>query len=245
MQASQRGTYAVTRKTHSNRRSIACTGDKVTEDSHADSGSATERATASESRLGPPADRQQDRGQTTLDFATGMSVFLIILIAVLLFIPGSLEPFTKGAQDNIVTSNRVGDQLSEGMLGNPSSPHILNSTCTIAFFEGTTPGHGECRFTGSSLQERIGVQDRRLINVSLQGNLSTDGEGEDILCWDDSAGLLVEKGNTSQSCDTRFAIGDTPPNRADATVTARRVVSMNRSAGSTEKVDVALIVEVW
>ncbi len=177
-----------------------------------------------------------------------MSVFLIILIAVLLFIPGSLEPFTKGAQDNIVTSNRVGDQLSEGLLGDPSSPHVVNASCTIAFFEDRTPGHGECRFTGSTLQERIGVQDRRLVNVSVQGNLSANGGQEGILCWDENGndpGLLVEQSNASQSCDTQLAIGSTPPQQADATVTARRVISINESANSTEKVDVALIVEVW
>ncbi|MFD1587296.1 hypothetical protein ACFR9U_09890 [Halorientalis brevis] len=181
-----------------------------------------------------------------------MSVFLIILISVLLFIPGSLEPFTKGAQDNIVTSNRVGDQLSEGLLGDPANPHIVNASCTIDFFQNTTPGHGGCQFTGSTLEERIGVQDRRLVNVTLRGNLSAHGGAEDLLCWDNNGtdpGRLVEQSNASnnaaKSCDRPFAIGETPPNRADATVTARRVVSINRSAGSAEKVDVVLIVEVW
>ena len=178
-----------------------------------------------------------------------MSVFLIVLIAVLLFIPGTLEPFTKGAQDNIVTSNRIADALSEGLLGDPSSPHIVNGTCTIEFFENTDgePLDG-CRFTGESLEERVGVKDRQLVNVTLQGNLSSDGGKEDVLCWDertDDPNLLVEQGNDSYGCDTRFAVGSTPPNRADATVTARRVVSMNRSAGSDDKVDVALVVEVW
>ncbi len=196
--------------------------------------------------------RRQERGQTTLDFATGMSVFLIILISVLLFIPGSLEPFTKGAQDNIVTSNRVGDQLSEGLLGDPANPHVLNTSCSIEFFQGTTPAHGGCRYTGSTLQERIGVQDRRLVNVTLRGNLSSHGGAEDVLCWDNNGtypGRLVEQSNASsnpaKTCHTTFAVGKTPPNRADATVTARRVVSVNRSAESAEKVDVALIVEVW
>jgi hypothetical protein len=184
------------------------------------------------------------RGQTTLDFATGMSVFLIILIAVLLFIPGSLEPFTGGNQDDIVTSNRIGDHLSEGLLGDPSNPHVLNTSCTIAFFENRSGG---CRFSEGPLQERIGVADWQLVNVTLQGNLSSDGGREDVLCWDDNGGnpgQLAETGNTG-SCDTTFAVGSTPSSSGEATVTARRVVSINRSAGSDEKVDVALVVEVW
>ncbi|MFB6178313.1 MAG: hypothetical protein ABEI77_01155 [Halorientalis sp.] len=203
------------------------------------------------SRGATPAARRA-RGQTTLDFATGMSVFLIILIAVLLFIPGSLEPFTKGAQDNIVVSNRIGDELSEGLLGNPGQPQIANTTCTIAFFENRTPPGGGCQFTGQTLQERIGVRDWQYVNVTLQANRSANGGAEDILCWDDngtSPGRIVEQSNASRNpskhCDTRFAIGRNPPNRADATVTARRVITINESAASDRKTAVALIVEVW
>lgn len=190
--------------------------------------------------------QQRDRGQTTLDFATGTSVFLIILISVLLFIPGSIEPFTKGTQDNIVTSNRIGDQLAEGLLGDPSHPHIVDTDCTREFFKNPDTSSSECRFTGSGLNERIGVQDRQLVNVTLRGNLSKADSGEERLCWSDDQQLKeIDEAESSGSCETKFQVGETPPKRADATVTARRVVSINKSAGSDEKVEVALVVEVW
>jgi hypothetical protein len=169
-----------------------------------------------------------------------MSVFLIVLIGVLLFIPGTLEPFTEGGQENIAMSNRIGDQLSEGMLGDPATPHVLNTSCTIAFFEDTN--QAGCGYDGSDLNDRLGVTKRRYVNVTLEGNLSTADDGKEILCWSASQALIERDEGT---CVTLFAIGDLPPPRADSTVTSRRAVSVNESAGSKQKEDVALVVEVW
>lgn len=182
------------------------------------------------------------RGQTTLDFTIGISVFLLVLIAVFLFVPGAIEPFTQGGQDRIVTANRVGDQLSEGSLGDPSSPHVLNTTCTIEFFEDNAPAG--CRYEGTTLESRLGVQERTFVNVTLEGNLSDDGPYGDreLLCWS-TGGALIER--SDGTCGTTFAIGDTPPERSGTSVTARRVVSINESAGSDHRTDAALIVEVW
>lgn len=174
-----------------------------------------------------------------------MSVFLIVLISVLLFIPGTLEPFTQGGQDDIVTANRIGDQLAEGTLGSPSEPHVLNATCTRFFFRGEDKSF--CRYSGDTLQERLGVQDRRFVNITLRGDIN-GSKGEAILCWGEpTAGhpRLFERRVDPASCETRFAIGPNPTNNERSTVTARRVVTLNRSAGSSNKTAVALVVEVW
>lgn len=182
------------------------------------------------------------RGQTTLDFTAGMSVFLLVLVAVLLFIPGTLQPFTQGDQDNIVAANRVADELSEGLLGNPASPHVLNTSCTIEFFDGDGSS-GNCRFSGSDIRSRVGLARSQFVNVSLRGNVTDTQTGKELLCWSDG-GQLVERSQTA-NCETLLAAGQDPPERSGSAVTARRVVTINRSAGSAETVDVALVVEVW
>lgn len=176
------------------------------------------------------------RGQTTLDFAVGVSIFLLALTSVLLFIPGTISPFVEGGQEEIVTANRVADSLSEGLLGDPKTPHVVNETCTQDFFEDTSPSY--CRFTGSNLTERIGVRNTQLVNVSVQSNVTADLPGvaeNDILCWD--GGTLAEQDDCSAS-DTLAAAGPTPPQRSGTTVTSRRVIDLNGT-------DATLVVEMW
>lgn len=74
------------------------------------------------------------RGQTTIDFAIGISIFLLVVAFVIAFIPGLLQPFTESETENTVTANRVANTLSEGMLGDVEEPYILDKSCTIAFF---------------------------------------------------------------------------------------------------------------
>lgn len=62
------------------------------------------------------------RAQTTLDFAIGISVFLLAVVFVLAFAPGMLDPFTGSAGEKRVASNRIADALSQGMLGDPADP---------------------------------------------------------------------------------------------------------------------------
>jgi hypothetical protein len=172
------------------------------------------------------------RGQTTLDFAVGVSIFLLALTSVLLFIPGTISPFVDGGQEEIVTANRVADSLSEGLLGDPKTPHVLNETCTQDFFEGAS---SDCRFTGNNLTERIGVRNTQLVNVSIQSNVSASDSGNEVLCWT-SGDNLIER--DEGSCDVVAAAGSTPPARSGTTVAARRVIDLNGT-------DATLVVEMW
>lgn len=180
-------------------------------------------------------DALRDRGQTTLDFTIGMTVFLIVLIAVLMFIPGTLSPFTQGSQDDIVSVNRIADGLSEGLLGDPATPHVLNTTCTVAFFDDRDESY--CRYSGSSLNERVGLVPRHRVNVTVQTNLTTD-PGEELVCWDAANDELVASSDPAcDASDTAFTIGESPEYATD-TVTARRVVTIDGN-------DTTMIVEVW
>lgn len=179
------------------------------------------------------------RGQTTLDFAVGVSLFVLVLLSVFLFVPGTIEPFTEGGQEDIITANRVADSLSEGLLGDPSSPHVLNTTCTVRLFE-NGPDTG-CRYEGNNLTERIGVKNRQFVNVSLESNGTEDADGDDLLCWNTGSGEkgLIERDHPDcDSTDERMAIGGSPPSSSSTSVTARRVVEVNET-------DATLLVEMW
>jgi len=178
-------------------------------------------------------ERGRERGQTTLDFALGASLLLLTLIGVLIFISGTMEPFTEGSQEDIGVADRVADSLAEGLLADPAEPHVLNTGCTVEFFADNSPSH--CRHSGSNLTERVGVKHWQLVNVTMQANV-TGGAAEEILCWDDTDERVVHRG--ASGCNRQFTVGSTPPVSVGDTVTARRVVTINGT-------DATMRVEVW
>lgn len=189
-----------------------------------------------------PVIEGESRGQTTLDFAIGISLFLGVVLFIFLFVPGILEPFTVGAQDETVTVNRVADDLTQGLLAAPERPNVLRVHCTTAFFEETS---GVCGLDGADLNEFVGVTDRQLLNVSVRGNVSAGDTDTELLCWEINDEKLVERdgdGAADGSCDpgtdTVLAGGDTPPTGNSDAVTATRVVDL---AGS----DVTVRVVMW
>lgn len=174
-----------------------------------------------------------DRGQTTVDFGIGMSLFLVALLGVLLFVSGTMQPFTKGSQEDLGLADRVATGLSEGMLGDPARPHVLNATCTVAFFDDDSPDH--CRHSGTNLTERVGVKPWQLLNVTVQADL-TSSPGDETLCWDVARERVVALGSTD--CSIPLSAGPRPLQRSGDVVTARRVVTINGT-------DATLRVEVW
>lgn len=75
------------------------------------------------------------RGQTTLDFAVGMSVFLLVVAFVLAFVPGMLQPFESGTQQETAAADRVADDLASGALvADRGTPFVLSRECLIGFF---------------------------------------------------------------------------------------------------------------
>ena len=184
------------------------------------------------------------RGQTTLDFAVGMSTFLLVFAFVLTFIPGMIQPFSASDQEATVVADRVADQLSQGLLGDPGTPYVLNGTCTADFFDDAA----ECSFSGNNVSERVGLSRygegkpyRSQINVSVEGNLS-DSDGSAVLCRDDTNETIVERDNGScdegDPADVVLQDGATLPENRSSVVVARRAVSIDSR-------DATLLVRVW
>jgi len=185
------------------------------------------------------------RGQTTLDFAIGMSLFLAVIVFIFLFVPGLLSPFTTGAQADTVTSNRVADNVTKSMLGSPRRPYTLDEHCTVEFFaNNNAPGHCDPGWSSGDIEDQVGISGaRQNVNVTIRGNVTAGGTGDEILCWDRETEQLINAKATSPgdgcgSSDITLTRGDTPPQRNDASVTALRVVSL---AGE----DVTVYVEIW
>lgn len=156
------------------------------------------------------------RGQTTLDFVIGIVVFLAVLIFIFTFVPGILEPFAAVSEENPALSNRVADSLTQGMLGSPERPHVLDRYCTVQFFDDGPPPD-QCRYDGGTLSERFNLGPTQNLNVSL---LSTGGS---VLCFESDDGGNLTEGSDCTGEDTRLTAGeDVPDNRA--TMTAQRVV---------------------
>ncbi|WP_336337252.1 DUF7287 family protein [Haloarcula brevis] len=190
--------------------------------------------TQSEDRLRQSEKRR--RGQTTLDFAIGMSLFLSVLIFIFLFIPGLLSPFSAGVQEETVTTDRVADGLTMGMLGSPQRPYVLDEHCTREFFAGNAPPSGCGYESGGSPEERVGLDPlRENVNVTVSGNATATAAADELLCWDSGNQELVA---ASAGCGTVLAAGRAPPSNNDASVTALRAASLNGQ-------DVTVRVVMW
>ncbi|QSG11366.1 putative pilin/flagellin [Halapricum desulfuricans] len=180
------------------------------------------------------AGRDSARGQTTLDFTIGVVIFLTALASVFLFVPGALQPFEEGGQEDLVTVNRVADQLAEQSLSEPTTPYVLSENCTVAFFDAAP----ECGYSGT-LSERVGLTDRQFVNITVRASGDASSETSPLLCWNDSA-PPGERLVPIDDCDddaTRLSAGSTPV-ESQPTVTARRVVELDGQ-------DVFLVVVLW
>lgn len=184
-----------------------------------------------------------DRGQTTMDFAIGISLFLTVLVFIFMFVPGLLSPFTQSTQEETVAVNRIADQLSQDVLGSPREPFVLDRRCTVSFMElddgGSAPDR--CRYSGSSLADAIAYDDDRMnLNVTMEANVTTSVADSNRICWNDDDQSLDERGSgvCKDANDVMLHVGKKPPEDNDDTVTAIRVVSL-------EGTDVTLNVVMW
>lgn len=157
------------------------------------------------------------RGQSTLDFSVGVSIFLTVVLFTVAFIPTMFGPFDADTGTDTTTADRVADRLANDVLADgPLSPGALNQSCTTGFFDadGTVPPGCDYAADASSLRSVAGVSDRTRLNVTVR----------------DGSGIRSVGG-------TRLAAGPPPTSVADAVV-AKRVVLLD---GEQNR----LFVRVW
>lgn len=175
------------------------------------------------------------RAQTTLDFAIGVSVFLLTLVIVFAFVPATLQPFTQTAQEEPVATNRIADLIVMDTVAEPGQPYLLDPACTAALLsDGADDG---CGFDGASLTTRLDLPDRHRLNITIQG---PTGSGTELLCWDTQDEQVV--GRSNSACDGPddivFRGGETPPTGGESVESARRIVLIQNATGELE-------VKIW
>jgi hypothetical protein len=186
------------------------------------------------------------RGQTVIDFAIAMGVFLIAVSFVFTFIPSLTSPFVEGNPDRTVTADRVASHLSEGALGDPADPFVVDDACAEVFFGDTAPIPSDCGYSGGTFYERIGVDGDRLnVNVTIE-QINASASGDDrfrTVCVNNSDGL---NHTGFGGCATEFVIGATATNRSSVVIASRVVTIPGCDFGNdVESCDATLKVRVW
>jgi hypothetical protein len=142
-----------------------------------------------------------DRGQTTLDFAVAMSIFLVTVLFVLAYAPTMFDPFAGGSGTKLVVADRAATTLSADVLAvSTAEPGVLSAGCVAGFFDQSV-GDDDCSTTANldGLDETLSL-DGRNANVTIheleRGSSSTpdpvtfEWEGSDIELTRSSSGSI-------------------------------------------------------
>ena len=95
------------------------------------------------------------RAQTTMDFAAGISVFLVTVAFAFAFLPGIIAPFTDTDVGDPVSANRVANHLATDRLGDVNDPYAVDSSVAAEFFD------------GDALTDRVSVPWYKSVNVTI------------------------------------------------------------------------------
>lgn len=192
---------------------------------------------------GRPIGRESDRAQTLPDFVIGVTVFLLTIGFIVAFVPQMMAPYE--GQETSVVADRAASSLANDLLSKsgaasgqgasseqePSSG--LNETCTAAFF--TDSDASGCSFDANdSIEDRIGIDSRYAINVTLEGSVG-GSPGSDTWCADEDEESI---GPCDGDQTERLAVGPSTPDDSRSVATARQVVHVNGS-------DAVLEVSIW
>jgi len=147
------------------------------------------------------------RGQTTIDFAVGMGLFLVLVAFVFAFLPSLFAPFDSDSGASLVAADRSADRLvNDLLLTDPADPGVLDKRCTHEFFaENAMPGDCGASANAGSLETALfgDADPTRRVNVSLV---------------DDDGGVYQFPDGT------KLRAGDSPPSNGDVVVASRTVL---------------------
>ncbi|MFT4883280.1 MAG: hypothetical protein ACI8U4_000783 [Natronomonas sp.] len=189
------------------------------------------------------------RAQTTLDFAIAMGIFLLAVAFVFMFIPSLTAPFVGGDQDRSAVADRTASHLSEGALGDPNRPLIVEEPCTTAFF-GNTDAPPECgglgNHTDDQPRKRLGLSEDVDFHIRLV-QVNTSASGGDryrTACLNETSGNVIHEGD-SRTCDVSYEIGEDPESSNSVTAARRIVTVENCDFEGADACDATLLVEVY
>jgi hypothetical protein len=124
-----------------------------------------------------------DRAQSVLDFAVGVSLFLIVVVGVFAFIPtafGAVSDDGGADGEDAVAAERVADYLVETALASSDASVELDRFCTLAYFEDAD----RCGFeSGNTLAADSALAETQPLNVTIEGETSDGDDERELLCW--------------------------------------------------------------
>jgi hypothetical protein len=129
------------------------------------------------------------RGQTTLDFAVGSSVFLLTVIFVIVYAPTLFDPFAGGTGTKLLVADRAATSLSADFLAvSTAEPGTLSAGCVAAFFEtNQSLADDECTtdfdVEGTTAFEQLLALDGRNANVTIH-ELDSSADTPAEIRWD-------------------------------------------------------------
>ena len=182
-------------------------------------------------------DERADRGQTTVDFAIAIGLFLIALTIVISFLPAMIDPFAGTPSENPLIADRIANQLTDYQLAGEASG-TLNATCTVYFFNESSPSCSSWSDDDETINEQLGIEENIRVNVSVEQNVS-EGESEP-LCGDREEHRVLDQEDCDPNDDDQYLLTVGEPLPTGGTVaTARRGVYLDG------RQSVILYVQVW
>jgi hypothetical protein len=174
-----------------------------------------------------------DRGQSVFDFSIGVSLFLVVVLAVLVFVPtafGSLSDDAGIDSEDTLAAERVADYLVETALDRSAASPGLDPICVLTYFGDGT----ECSFASDdSFAADSARAETQPLNVTIEADV-TGGDAREILCY--QGGSLVP----AASCGT----GDTRLTAGPSELRNRNYVAATRLAQLQGR-DVFVVVRTW
>jgi hypothetical protein len=103
-----------------------------------------------------------------MDFAAGISIFLVTVAFAFTFVPGIIEPFDGDDVGDPVTANRIADTLTSDQLASPEEPNALNESAVDDFFD------------EPSIEDELPVRDTTSVNVTIENGTVLRSTGDPV-----------------------------------------------------------------
>lgn len=191
-----------------------------------------------------------DRAQSVFDFSIGVSLFLIVVIAVLVFLPTAFAALDDGggvSASDRNAANRAADTIVSKGFGDSDRPNTFNYFCLIAFFD----DRSDCGFeAGRSPAADASLDPQRPLNVTASADLDADGRLE-RLCWNGNA-PATEGGSVTpwvpagdSECQIPFATETSAAANVEYTSATRVGTLQTLDRGGTSRPMVYVTVRTW
>ncbi|WP_167837443.1 DUF7287 family protein [Halosimplex halophilum] len=177
-----------------------------------------------------------DRGQSVFDFSIGVTLFLVVVLGVVVFVPtafGSLSDDSGIDDEDRLAAERVADHLADTALSGSEGQPGLARHCVLAFFDGGV----SCGFgTGNSIAADTAGAVNQPFNVTIEKDIGGNGH-MDVACWDEGAEDIVRVSACPAGSGTVLARGPNA-NRNRNYVTVKRFAQF-------EGENVFVVVRAW